>query len=78
MPLFDRIGRRSELTPFGREVLAARPAAGVRGRRTARQRPAACARAQRGALRIGMGSGPGAMLMTPLLLQMALQHPACT
>ena len=31
--------------------------------------------AQEGVLRIGMGSGPGAMLMTPLLMQMALQRP---
>jgi len=28
-----------------------------------------------GALRIGMGSGPGAMLMTPLLMHMATRHP---
>ena len=26
-------------------------------------------------LRIGMGSGPGAMLMTPLLMHMATRHP---
>ena len=28
-----------------------------------------------GVLRIGMGSGPGAMLMTPLLLKMAQERP---
>jgi len=28
-----------------------------------------------GQLRVGMGSGPGAMLMTPLLLRCALRHP---
>jgi DNA-binding transcriptional LysR family regulator len=28
-----------------------------------------------GTLRVGLGSGPGSMLMTPLLLQCALQHP---
>src|SRR5690606_40231657 len=28
-----------------------------------------------GELRVGMGSGPGAMLMTPLLLRMATRHP---
>jgi DNA-binding transcriptional LysR family regulator len=30
---------------------------------------------QEGVLRIGMGSGPGAMLMTPLLLKMAQERP---
>jgi len=73
-PLFDRVGRRSELTPFGREtveraqtlVLAADDlrASGQRARDS-----------QEGLLRIGMGSGPGAMLMTPLLLQVARERP---
>lgn len=73
-PLFDRVGRRSELTPFGREVL-----------RRARQlvsdadELAASGRRMReglaGTVRIGMGSGPGAMLMTPLLGLMATRHP---
>ena len=31
--------------------------------------------AQEGLLRIGMGSGPGAMLMTPLLLKVAVERP---
>jgi DNA-binding transcriptional LysR family regulator len=31
--------------------------------------------AQEGLVRIGMGSGPGSMLMTPLLLQTALERP---
>jgi DNA-binding transcriptional LysR family regulator len=73
-PLFDRIGRRIELTPFGGETLkrarellsdadelqASGPA--VREGRT-------------GLLRIGLGSGPGAMLMTPLLMQLARERP---
>jgi DNA-binding transcriptional LysR family regulator len=74
-PLFDRIGRRSELTPFGREVLErARlivfevdelAASGSR-----------MSEGQGGSLRVGMGSGPGAMLMTPLLREMAQRYPA--
>jgi DNA-binding transcriptional LysR family regulator len=32
-------------------------------------------RGETGVIRIGLGSGPGAMLMTPLLLQMAQRHP---
>ena len=73
-PLFDRIGRRSELTPFGREVLeqARQIVFGVdeleaSGRRMREGRA--------GSLRVGMGSGPGAMLMNPLLLEMAQRHP---
>ncbi len=73
-PLFDRVGRRSVLTPFGTEAL-----------RRARQlvfdadELAASGRHMRegraGAVRIGLGSGPGAMLMTPLLKTMAKSHP---
>ena len=73
-PLFDRIGRRSEVTPFGREVVE-----------RARQLVGAAddlldigpqsARGLAGSLRIGLGSGPGAMLMTPLLMHMAAHHP---
>jgi len=72
--LFDRVGRHSELTPFGREaverarelVLAADDLRGS-GRLAGTE--------QEGVLRIGMGSGPGAMLMTPLLLTMAQERP---
>lgn len=74
-PLFDRVGRRSVLTPFGVEAL-----------RRARQlvfdadELAGSGRQMRagrsGTVRIGLGSGPGAMLMTPLLLTMAKSHPA--
>ncbi len=73
--LFDRVGRRSDLTAFGGEVL-----------RRARQlvyeaeELADCGTRMRegrlGTIRIGMGSGPGAMLMTPLLKTMATKHPA--
>lgn len=73
--LFDRIGRRSELTPFGREVLQRAKQIvfevdelAASGRRMSEGRA--------GSLRVGMGSGPGAMLMTPLLLEMATRHPA--
>lgn len=74
-PLFDRIGRRSELTPFGREVLE-------RARQVVFEVDELAASGRRmregraGSLRVGMGSGPGAMLMTPLLLEMATHHPA--
>ncbi|RZS56916.1 LysR family transcriptional regulator [Sphaerotilus mobilis] len=73
-PLFDRIGRRNELTPFGREVLQrARQLVfdadelGASGRQMRD--------GEAGRLRIGLGSGPGALLMTPLLQHMATHHP---
>jgi DNA-binding transcriptional LysR family regulator len=73
-PLFDRVGRRSVLTPFGVEavqrarhlVFDADELAGT-GRQMLEGRS--------GRLRIGLGSGPGAMLMTPLLQTMAKSHP---
>lgn len=73
-PLFDRIGRHSELTPFGREVLA-------RARQVVLDADELLDSGRRigageaGVLRIGMGSGPGAMLMTPLLMAVATQRP---
>jgi DNA-binding transcriptional LysR family regulator len=72
--LFDRIGRRTEITPFGREVLQ-------RARQIVFEADELAASGQRmregssGSLRVGMGSGPGAMLMTPLLVEMAQKHP---
>ncbi len=72
--LFDRIGRRSELTPFGREV-AERAFTIVQAADELDDSGPRMARGEVGRLRIGMGSGPGALLMTPLLLRMATQHP---
>ena len=73
-PLFDRIGRRSEPTPFGREVVQ-RARQLVDAADDLRQSGPQMARGLAGTLRIGLGSGPGAMLMTPLLVHMATQHP---
>jgi DNA-binding transcriptional LysR family regulator len=73
-PLFDRIGRHSEVTPFGREAVArARQLVGAA--EDLRESGAQMALGNAGTLRIGMGSGPGAMLMTPLLMHVATQHP---
>jgi DNA-binding transcriptional LysR family regulator len=71
--LFDRIGRHSELTPYGREVLE-RARQLVQGADDLRESGQASARGMAGSLRIGLGSGPGAMLMTPLLMHMATHH----
>jgi DNA-binding transcriptional LysR family regulator len=72
--LFDRIGRRSELTPFGREVVE-RARQLVLAADDLRESGTQLASGLAGQLRIGLGSGPGAMLMTPLLTHMATQHP---
>jgi len=73
-PLFDRIGRRSELTPFGRGVVE-RARELVLSADDLRDSGRRLGDGQEGVLRIGMGSGPGSMLMTPLLLQMAQERP---
>ncbi len=73
-PLFDRIGRRSELTPFGRDAVE-RARQLVLAADDLRDRGRHAVDGQEGVLRIGMGSGPGAMLMTPLLLLMAKERP---
>lgn len=73
-PLFDRIGRRSELTPFGRDAVE-RARELVLAADDLRDSGRRAGDAEEGVLRIGMGSGPGAMLMTPLLLKMAQERP---
>jgi DNA-binding transcriptional LysR family regulator len=73
-PLFDRIGRLSELTPFGRLALE-RARELVLGADELRDSARLADEGQEGVLRLGMGSGPGAMLMTPLLLKVAQERP---
>ena len=72
--LVDRTGRRSTLTPLGEAVLA-------RARRIVLeageiQRSAELLRqGEAGTIRVGLGSGPGALLMTPLLSHVAARYP---
>jgi DNA-binding transcriptional LysR family regulator len=73
-PLFDRVGRHSELTPFGRDAVE-RARELVLAADDLRASSRLAHDGQAGVLRIGMGSGPGAMLMTPLLLKMAQERP---
>jgi DNA-binding transcriptional LysR family regulator len=71
--LFDRVGRRAELTTFGTEVLAR-----SRGILFDADELRACGPKARdaalGRLCLGMASGPAALLTTPLLLHMAKRH----
>ncbi|MGE0315403.1 MAG: LysR family transcriptional regulator [Lautropia sp.] len=72
--LFDRIGRRISLTPFGLEVLR-------RSRRLVGDADALKAAGKglhtglSGTLRIGLSSAPGALFSTPLMQHMAEHHP---
>jgi DNA-binding transcriptional LysR family regulator len=74
VPLFDRIGRRAELTPTGRETLE-RARQLILDAAEIEERAGAVAQGRLGKLRVGMGSGPGALLMTPLLVQAATGRP---
>jgi len=72
--LFDRIGRRTELTPFGQQVL-------IRARQMISDADDLLGASQdisagrTGRVRIGMGSGPGAILASPMLQHMTQHHP---
>lgn len=72
--LFDRIGRRAELTPIGRETLE-RARQLVSDAQDLQERTHAVAAGRLGTLRVGMGSGPAALWMTPLLLEVATTRP---
>lgn len=73
-PLVDRIGKRNELTPLGQSVLE-RARRIVRETEELRQGAALLQEGGLGSLRVGLGSGPGALLMTPWLVHMARNHP---
>lgn len=72
--LFDRLGRRIALTPFGREVLN-RARQLVSDAETLRHAGKALHAGLIGKLRVGLSSAPGALLSTPLMLHMAEHHP---
>ncbi len=73
-PLFDRIGRKNELTAFGLHIVQ-RARVLVDEANELRQTSVQLQKGDIGQFRIGMGSGPGAMLMTPLLMLMATKYP---
>ncbi len=73
-PLFDRLGRQSELTPFGRQALQ-RAEDLVQAADELQGSARATGDGRSGLLRVGLGSGPGALLMTPLLMETALERP---
>ena len=72
--LFDRIGRKNELTAFGQHIVQHAQYL-VDGAHELRQTGQRLRHGEIGQVRIGLGSGPGALLMTPLLMHMARAHP---
>lgn len=73
-PLLDRIGKRNELTPLGQSVLE-RARGIVKEAAELKRGAALLQQGGLGSLRLGLGSGPGALLMTPWLVYMATHHP---
>lgn len=72
--LVDRSGKRNELTPLG-EAVAVRARRMVFEAAELRRSAELLKQGDLGAIRVGLGSGPGAMLMTPFLIHMARHHP---
>jgi DNA-binding transcriptional LysR family regulator len=72
--LFDRIGRKNELTTFGLHIVQ-RARVLVDEANELRQTSAQLKKGEIGQFRIGMGSGPGALLMAPMLMLMATEYP---
>jgi len=73
-PLVDRIGKRNELTPLGRSVLE-RAQRIVHEAAELKLGAAVLQEGGMGSLRVGLGSGAGAMLMTPWLVHMGRHFP---
>ncbi len=73
-PVLERAGRRVELTPFGHDTLlkARKLVSDVQA--LSDQNPGSPT-GRGSSLRLGLGSGPGAILMTPLVVHMARHHP---
>ena len=72
--LFDRTGRTNALTTLG-EHMVQRARVVVDEADELHWASLQLQKGELGQFRIGMGSGPGAMLMTPLLMRMATEHP---
>ena len=72
--LFDRVGRRIELTPFGLQTRI-RAQALIDDAQALSQGGGATSALQEGCLRVGLGSGPGALLAARLLRRFAADFP---
>lgn len=72
--VLDRIGKRNELTPLGLDVVS-RARHIVRDVAELRHSAKLLQQGGIGAISVGLGSGPAALLMTPLMIAGATQHP---
>jgi DNA-binding transcriptional LysR family regulator len=72
--LIDRIGKKNELTPLGHEVVAQAQGL-VLAAEELRRRAIRFSLGGKGEIQVGLGSGPGAMLMTPLLQEATISMP---
>lgn len=72
--LLDRIGKRNILTPLGEEV-ARRARQIIQGTASLKLSAKLFQQGSGGKIRVGLGSGPGALLMTPLLCHIAVHRP---
>jgi DNA-binding transcriptional LysR family regulator len=73
-PLFDRVGRRIELTAFGRDALL-RARQLLEAAEQLMQSSGGPGALTGGRLRLGLSSGPGVMLTTPVISHFASCHP---
>jgi DNA-binding transcriptional LysR family regulator len=73
--LLDRFGKHNELTPLGLQVVE-RARHVVYEALQLRQSSALLQSGGLGSVRVGLGSGPGALLMIPLICYMAENYPA--
>lgn len=73
-PVLDRLGKHNTLTPLGLEVAArARPI--LRDLAALRDSARQLQQGDLGRIHVGLGSGPAALLTTPLLATVARDHP---
>lgn len=73
-PLFDRVGHTTELTAFGQHILLqARDL--VDAANNLKSSAQELLSGHTGQARLGMGAGPGALWMTPLLMCLATEYP---
>jgi len=72
--VLDRIGKRNELTPLGLDVVS-RARHIVRDASELRHSAKLLKEGGRGAISVGLGSGPAALLMVPLMCAAARSTP---
>lgn len=73
-PLFDRSGKKTELTPFGHSVLQ-RSQALLEEVESLKSSGKVLGATDSGNVRLGLSSGPGAMLTAPIMLHFARHFP---